>query len=135
MLNFKKHIEAESMLNTPPVFAVIMCNIVLKWMIQEGGVQLIEERNKRKAKMLYDEIDKNSLLEGFAQHEDRSLMNATFKLKDEQADEAFTSFLKSKGIIGINGHRSKGGYRVSMYNMLPESHVHHLVKSIQEFSG
>jgi phosphoserine aminotransferase len=135
MLNFKKHIDADSMLNTPPVFPVIMCNIVLKWIMNEGGLEAIEARNIRKAQKLYSEIDQHALLEGFAQREDRSLMNACFKLKDNSFTNAFETHIKSKGIVGLDGHRSKGGYRASLYNMLPESHVDYLVKALQEFRG
>lgn len=135
MLNYKKHVDATSMLNTPPVFSVIMCNIVLKWILKEGGLNIIETRNINKAQKLYAEIDRNELFSGFARKEDRSLMNATFKLNDKSLSKSFESYLQSKRIVGLDGHRSKGGYRASLYNMLPETHVDYLVKSLQEFGG
>ena len=135
MLNYKKHVDADSMLNTPPVFPTLMCNIVLKWIVKEGGLEEMDRRNKAKAQLLYNEIDNNPLLNGFVQKEDRSLMNATFHLTDSSLEKAFEDHLKAKGLVGVNGHRSTGGYRVSMYNMLPVSHVEYLVESIQNFKA
>ena len=135
MLHYKSFVDAHSMLNTPPVFPVIMCNIVLKWMLKEGGVEVFDARNKRKAQKLYAEIDRHDLLEGFVKVEDRSLMNVTFKLKDDSFTKEFETYLKSKEIVGLDGHRSKGGYRVSMYNMLPESHVDYLIEALNSFGG
>jgi phosphoserine aminotransferase len=134
MLNYKKHIEANSMLNTPPVFVVYMCNLVLKWIMNEGGIPNIEIRNKHKAAMLYDEIDRNSLFQGLAKESDRSLMNACFKLTDESLKAEFENHLEREGIIGLEGHRSKGGYRASLYNMLPVEHVEKLVDTLQKFN-
>jgi phosphoserine aminotransferase len=135
MLNYKKHVEANSMLNTPPVFTVILCNIVLKWIIKKGGLQTIDKLNKSKSEKLYAEIDRNPILEGFAKKGDRSLMNATFELKDKSLNSSFSNYLKTKDIIGFEGHRSKGGYRISMYNMLPENHIDYLVEMLQKFSS
>ena len=135
MLNYKKHVEANSMLNTPPVFAVMMCNIVLNWIEKQGGLHVIEKQNQLKAKMLYDTIDSHKLFEGFVQLEDRSLMNVCFKLEDDSLKERFETSLENNNIVGLNGHRSKGGYRASLYNQLPLSHVEHLVKVMNNFKA
>lgn len=135
MLNYKMHIEADSMLNTPPVFAVLMCKIVLDWIEQEGGISVIEKQNKQKAAMLYNAVDQLDLFEGFAQKENRSAMNVTFRLKDIQLEEAFNQTLLTNHIEGLKGHRSKGGYRASLYNQLPLSHVEHLVKVMENFNA
>jgi phosphoserine aminotransferase len=134
MLNYKQHVKNDSMLNTPPVFAVLMCKLVLDWMQKEGGLTAIENRNKLKSALLYDAIDSLDAFEGFAQKEDRSLMNVTFKLNDSSREESFNLLLKQENIIGLNGHRSKGGYRASLYNQLPLTHVEHLVKVMRKFS-
>lgn len=134
MLNYKQHVKNDSMLNTPPVFAVLMCKLVLDWMQKEGGLTAIENRNKHKSALLYDAIDSLDAFEGFAQNEDRSLMNVTFKLCDPVRENTFNKLLKQENIIGLNGHRSKGGYRASLYNQLPLTHVEHLVKVMRKFS-
>ena len=134
MLNYKQHVKNDSMLNTPPVFAVLMCKLVLDWMQKEGGLNAIENRNKLKSTLLYDAIDSLDAFEGFAQKEDRSLMNVTFKLNDFSKEESFNKLLKQENIIGLNGHRSKGGYRASLYNQLPLTHVEHLVQVMRKFS-
>lgn len=134
MLNYKAHVKANSMLNTPPVFAVLMCKIVLEWIEKQGGVSAINKTNQEKASILYDTIDKHDLFEGFARKEDRSLMNVTFKLKDNALKDRFDAVLEEQGIIGLNGHRSKGGYRASLYNQLPLSHVEHLAKVMRKFA-
>jgi len=134
MLNYKQHVKNDSMLNTPPVFAVLMCKLVLDWMQKEGGLAAIENRNKHKSALLYEAIDSIDAFEGFAQKEDRSLMNVTFKLCDPVRENTFNELLKQENIIGLNGHRSKGGYRASLYNQLPLTHVEHLVKVMRKFS-
>lgn len=135
MLSYHQHIKANSMLNTPPVAAVLMANLVLKWIIQQGGVSALEMINKRKAKKLYDVIDQSDSFEAYAESSSRSLMNVCFKLKEEDTSSDFHRLLDEKGIIGYKGHRSKGGYRVSLYNMLPESHVDYLVEIMTKFGG
>ncbi|MEZ4977818.1 MAG: 3-phosphoserine/phosphohydroxythreonine transaminase [Chitinophagales bacterium] len=134
MLDYKEHIKAESMVNTPPVFAVLMCNIVLRWIAANGGVEEMEKRSIQKARLLYDEIDRNPLIEGFVREEDRSLINASFKTSSPSLETELLNYLKTKGIEGIDGHRSKGGFRASMYNMMPVSHVEYLVDCLQKFS-
>ena len=126
-LNYQQHIDKESMLNTPPVFAVYTSLLTLQWLENNGGIAAAEERNNAKAKLLYDEIDRNPLFETFCQKEDRSLMNVSFKLTDESKKEAFDNAWKTAGISGLNGHRSYGGYIASLYNALPIESVQVLV--------
>lgn len=126
-LNYQLHIDKESMLNTPPVFAVYTSLLTLQWLEKNGGVEAAEKRNIAKAALLYDEIDRNPLFETFCAKEDRSLMNVSFKITDESKKEAFDAAWKAAGISGLNGHRSLGGYRASLYNALPIESVEVLV--------
>ncbi|SDS50952.1 phosphoserine aminotransferase apoenzyme [Gillisia sp. Hel1_33_143] len=127
MMDYKVHIEKESMFNTPPVYAVYVSLLTMKWLKAQGGIKAIEEKNEKKAQLLYSEIDINPLFKGYTAVEDRSIMNATFNLNDESLKEKFDSMCKEAGINGINGHRSVGGYRASMYNALPLESVEVLV--------
>lgn len=127
MLDYKVHIDKESMFNTPAVFAVYVSLLTLRWLKSNGGIAAIEEINEKKAKLIYSEIDLNPLFKGFAEKEDRSPMNATFTLADENLKERFDKMWKEAGISGINGHRSVGGYRASMYNALSLESVGTLV--------
>jgi len=132
MLDYKVHISKDSMFNTPPVFAVYTSMLTLEWLQNLGGVKFIEEVNTKKANLLYNEIDRNPLFKGFAAKEDRSNMNATFNLVDESMKEKFDALWQSANISGLNGHRSVGGYRASMYNALPLYSVQVLVDVMQE---
>ncbi|QLE02650.1 3-phosphoserine/phosphohydroxythreonine transaminase [Galbibacter sp. BG1] len=132
MLDYRVHAEKESMFNTPPVFAVYVSMLTLQWLKDLGGVAEIEKRNNAKAELIYGEIDRNPLFKGFAAKEDRSAMNATFNLVDESHKETFDAMAKEAGLNGINGHRSVGGYRASMYNALPLESVQALVDVMQE---
>ena len=127
MLDYSLHIAKESMYNTPPVFPVYATLLTLQHLENNGGIAAAEERNEAKAKLLYDEIDRNPLFETFCKKEDRSLMNACFKLLDETKKEEFDNAWKAAGINGLNGHRSLGGYRASMYNALTLESVQVLV--------
>jgi len=127
ILNYAKHIEKESMYNTPAVFSIYTCFLTLKWLKNIGGITKMEQINKAKAELLYKEIDRNSLFKGTAAIEDRSTMNATFVLKDEKHRELFDKMWQDAGINGLNGHRNAGGYRASMYNALPLESVQVLV--------
>jgi phosphoserine aminotransferase len=118
MLDYKIHLDKESMYNTPPVFAVYTSLLTMQWLKELGGIEAIAETNEKKANLIYSEIDLNPLFNGFANKEDRSNMNATFTLADEGLKETFDKMWKEAGINGINGHRSVGGYRASMYNAL-----------------
>ena len=126
-LDYSLHIAKDSMYNTPPVFPVYATLLTLQHLENNGGIEAAELRNEAKAKLLYDEIDNNPLFETFCRKEDRSLMNVSFKLTDESKKEAFDNAWKEAGINGLNGHRSLGGYRASMYNALPIESVQVLV--------
>ncbi|MDR9456173.1 MAG: 3-phosphoserine/phosphohydroxythreonine transaminase [Salegentibacter sp.] len=132
MLNYKTHIEKDSMFNTPAVYAVYVSLLTMRWMDRKGGVKAMEELNNKKAALLYSEIDRNELFKGYAEKEDRSTMNATFNLTDESLKDRFDELWKAEGINGLNGHRSVGGYRASMYNALPPHSVTTLVEVMQE---
>ncbi|MBK5191664.1 MAG: 3-phosphoserine/phosphohydroxythreonine transaminase [Flavobacteriaceae bacterium] len=127
MLDYKQHIEKESMYNTPSVYPVYVSLLTLRWLKAQGGIAAIEKLNKKKAVLMYSEIDINPLFKGFTANEDRSIMNATFNLKNESLKDQFDKMWKEAGIIGLNGHRSVGGYRASMYNALPLESVQVLV--------
>lgn len=132
MLDYKVHIGKSSMYNTPPVFAVYTSMLTLEWLKNLGGIPAIEEINKKKAQLIYSELDLNPLFNGFAVREDRSMMNATFTLANEDLKETFDAMWKEAGISGLNGHRSVGGYRASMYNALPLESVQVLVEVMSE---
>ncbi|VXC20205.1 Phosphoserine aminotransferase [Flavobacterium sp. 9AF] len=132
ILNYEQHISKESMYNTPAVFAVYTSLLTLQWLKNLGGINAIEKINNAKANLLYTEIDRNPLFKGTAAIEDRSHMNATFLLENDALQEQFDSLWKKAGISGINGHRSVGGYRASMYNALPIESVQVLVDVMKE---
>lgn len=133
MMDYRNHINEASMLNTPPVFAVYVCMLTLRWLKSQGGVAAIEKINNQKASLLYQEIDSNELFTGTVEKEDRSKMNICFVMNNEEAEKSFLDYTKKQGIVGIKGHRSVGGFRVSLYNALPLSSVEFLVKSMQDF--
>jgi phosphoserine aminotransferase len=132
IMDYKVHIDKSSMFNTPPVFAVYTSMLTLEWLKSMGGIKAIEKENEKKAQLIYSEIDLNPLFKGFAVKEDRSIMNATFTLANEDLKETFETMVKDAGISGINGHRSVGGYRASMYNALPLESVGTLVDVMSE---
>ncbi|MGA9326503.1 MAG: 3-phosphoserine/phosphohydroxythreonine transaminase [Salegentibacter sp.] len=133
MMDYQVHIGKDSMFNTPAVYAVYVSMLTLRWIKGKGGIKAMEKRNAEKAELLYDEIDRNSKFKGYAAVEDRSPMNATFNLVDESGKETFDKMWKDAGINGLNGHRSVGGYRASMYNALPLESVQVLVDVMKEF--
>ncbi|MDX5447884.1 MAG: 3-phosphoserine/phosphohydroxythreonine transaminase [Bacteroidota bacterium] len=132
MLDYKTHISKESMFNTPPVFAVYTSMLTLRWLKENGGIPWIERINDEKAALLYNEVDRNPLFTGTAAIDDRSNMNACFLLTDESQKDRFDQMWKDAGISGLNGHRSVGGYRASMYNALPLESVQVLVDVMKE---
>lgn len=133
MLDYRIHIKKNSMFNTPPVYPIYVTMLNLRWLKANGGVEGAEQRNIEKARILYDEIDRNGLFEGTVEEKDRSRMNACFVLKDNSLDAAFLEKCKVAGIVGLKGHRSVGGFRASMYNALKTISVQVLVDQMQEF--
>ncbi|MDP2088675.1 MAG: 3-phosphoserine/phosphohydroxythreonine transaminase [Flavobacteriaceae bacterium] len=132
MLDLQLQIAKESMYNTPSVFAVYTSMLTLEWLKDFGGIAAIEKRNNAKATLLYDEIDRNPNFIGYATKEDRSFMNVTFNLADENLKDKFDALWKAAGIEGLKGHRSVGGYRASIYNALPLESVQVLVDVMQQ---
>ena len=135
MVDYRNHIANQQMFNTPPVFAIYVVRETLRWLKSIGGVPAIQKLNEEKAALLYEEIDRNPLFEGTAVKEDRSLMNICFVMTEKYADLApqFLEFAKSKGMVGIKGHRLVGGFRASTYNALPKESVQALVDCMREF--
>ncbi len=134
MLDYKTHIKAGSMFNTPPVFPVYVVLLTLRWLKKIGGVSAIEKMNNEKARLLYQEIDRNTLFEGtVTSKEDRSTMNVCFRLKNETLESEFDKMWKEANISGIRGHRDVGGYRASLYNALPIESVKVLIEVMKEF--
>ena len=133
MMDYQLHIKNDSMFNTPSTFAVYVNLLVLEWIQAQGGLQALGKRNQAKADLLYGEIDRNLLVVGYANKEDRSLMNVVFNLTDESTKERFDALCEEANISGIKGHRSVGGYRASIYNALPLESVQVLVDVLKEF--
>ena len=135
MLDLRTHIDGLSMYNTPPVFPIFVMNETLKWLKGIGGVEVMYKMNKEKAEILYAEIDRNPLFKGTAAKEDRSLMNVCFVMAEgyENLQDEFFAFSKERGMTGIKGHRSLGGFRASIYNACPKESVEALVACMQEF--
>jgi phosphoserine aminotransferase len=132
MMDYKVHISKGSMFNTPPVFPVYTSMLNLEWLKNKGGIAAIEKENEKKAQLIYSEIDLNPLFDGFAAKTDRSTMNATFTLNNDDLKESFDTMCQEAGINGLNGHRSVGGYRASMYNALTLESVQVLVEIMSE---
>jgi phosphoserine aminotransferase len=132
MMDYKVHISKGSMFNTPPVFPVYTSMLNLEWLKNKGGIAAIEKENEKKAQLIYSEIDLNPLFDGFAAKADRSTMNATFTLANDDLKDSFDSMCLEAGINGLNGHRSVGGYRASMYNALTLESVQVLVEIMSE---
>ncbi len=131
MLDYQIHIDKESMFNTPAVFPVYVSMLTLEWLKNLGGVEAVEKLNDAKANLLYNEIDSNPLFKGVAKKEDRSNMNVTFVLTDDSKKQRFDELWKAAGISGINGHRSVGGYRASIYNAMPIESIQVLVDTMK----
>jgi phosphoserine aminotransferase len=135
MLDYRTHIKEGSMFNTPPVVPIYAALQTLRWMKDLGGVPVLEKINKEKAALLYDEIDRNKLFKGTTAVEDRSLMNICFVMNDEYKtlEDEFGKFAASKGMVGIKGHRSVGGFRASIYNAMPKESIIALIDIMKEF--
>lgn len=137
MLDYRTHIDGGSMFNTPPVFPIFVMNETLKWLKGIGGVEAVNKINVQKAGLLYDEIDRNPLFVGTAAKEDRSIMNVCFVMAPgyESLQDEFMAYAKERGMVGIKGHRSVGGFRASIYNACPVESVEALVSCMQEFAS
>ncbi len=133
MLNYKNHIEKKSMLNTPPVYAIYVSMLTLEWLKENGGISFMEKRNKAKSELFYNELDRNGMFDGIVNIDDRSVMNATFSLKNSELENEFVALCREAGCSGIKGHRSVGGFRASMYNAMEIESVRALVEVMQQF--
>lgn len=134
MLDYREHIKNGSMLNTPPVFAVYVCMLTLRWLKKIGGVEGVQKRNEKKAALLYDTIDQHPVFTPTVAKEDRSLMNAVFTMTDPELEKSFLATCKANGMYGVKGHRSVGGFRISMYNALPYESVVALTDLMKDFA-
>lgn len=135
MLDYRIHIENQSLYNTPPVFPIYVTMLTLRWIKEQGGLAAIDRHNREKATMLYNEIDSNPLFMGTVKDPaDRSLMNVTFVTKAAEDEKVFLEYAKTNGIMDIKGHRSVGGFRASIYNAMPAESVAYLVELMQSFA-
>lgn len=135
MMDYRNHMEAGSLLNTPPVFAIYVCMLTLRWLKNRGGIPAIEKENNQKAHLLYSTIDSLPLFKGTVAREDRSKMNACFVMPDKELEKEFALFCDREGFIGIKGHRTVGGFRISLYNALPLQSVETLTEAMKEFAA
>ena len=133
-MDYRLHIKEASMLNTPPVFAVYVVMLTLRWLKKMGGVAAIEKLNRQKANLFYQTLDRLPVFQGPVAKEDRSLMNAVFVMQDPKLEKEFLTAAEKEGMIGIKGHRSVGGFRVSLYNALPLESVQVLTEFMQSFA-
>lgn len=133
MFNYQTQIDGGSMYNTPPVFAIYVSMLTLRWLKSKGGVEAIAKENAAKSKALYAEIDRNPLFKPVCAVEDRSDMNVCFVMENPELEKPFLKLCDEKGIVGVKGHRSVGGFRASIYNALPITSVHALIDVMQEF--
>lgn len=133
-MNYKIHVENDSMYNTPTTFGIYIAGLVFKWLLNMGGLDEMYKRNLDKAKVLYDAIDASGgYYKGTTAVEDRSLMNVTYRLPNEDLEKKFIEEAKKKGFDGLKGHRSVGGIRASIYNAFPKKGVEELVQFMSEF--
>lgn len=137
MLDYRTHIKEGSMFNTPPVLPIYSAMHTLRWLKELGGLSAMENINKEKAAILYNAIDSSKIFKGTAEVEDRSLMNVCFVMKDEykELEPVFLKYATERGMSGIKGHRSIGGYRASIYNAMPKEGVQALVDCMKEFEN
>ncbi len=134
MLDYQQHITNGSMLNTPPVFAVYVCMLTLRWLKKIGGVTAVEPINEQKAKLLYNALDTLPVFKPTVAVEDRSLMNVVWVMEDKNLEPEFKALCKDEGMVGVEGHRSVGGFRASLYNAMPQSSVQVLVDLMTDFA-
>jgi phosphoserine aminotransferase len=135
MMDYRNHIENKSLLNTPPVFAIYICMLTLRWLKSKGGVAAIEKENEAKARLFYDTLDSLPAFQGTVAKEDRSKMNACFVLQDEPAEKAFLELCEKEGMVGVKGHRTVGGFRISLYNALPYDSVKAITDLMRHFAS
>ncbi len=135
MLDYRTFIKEKSMYNTPPVYAIYVCMLTLRWIKQMGGLEAMEKHNKKKANILYKEIDSNPLFKGNVEKRDRSQMNVCFTMYNRDLEPLFAQFAKDNGVSGIEGHRSVGGFRASIYNAMPMKSVKFLADLMREFAN
>src|SRR4051812_820279 len=135
ILDYRNHIENKSMLNTPPVFAIYVSMLTLRWIKKMGGVDGIEKLNNQKADLFYSTLDSLPVFKGPVAKEDRSKMNAVFVMEDPALEKQFLEVCKKENLYGIKGHRSVGGFRASFYNALPVSSVEVLVQVMEHFAN
>jgi len=133
MIDYRTHIEKKSAFNTWPVFSVYVSMLTLEWLKENGGIEAMGKRNAEKSSALYSEIDRNPLFTGFTSEEDRSHMNVTFTIEDKSLENAFTKYCEERGVVSINGHRSVGGFRASIYNAMELEGVNALVSCMSDF--
>jgi len=133
ILDYRNHIEAKSLINTPPVFAIYVSMLTLRWIKNEGGLRVMEQRTHERADLFYETLDSLHVFEGKVDKRDRSLMNATFTTVNPEHEKLFLDECKQNGMVGVKGHRSVGGLRVSMYNALPLSSVKVLCDLMSDF--
>jgi phosphoserine aminotransferase len=131
--HWKEQAAADSMLNTPPTYAIYIAGLVFEWLLAQGGLAAIEQKNIAKAALLYDYLDQSSFYRSAVQRADRSRMNVTFRLADEAQDEAFVKGAAQRGMVQLKGHRAVGGVRASIYNAMPLAGVQALVAYMREF--
>jgi phosphoserine aminotransferase len=131
--HWKEQAEHDSMLNTPPTYSVYIAGLVFEWLLEQGGIAAIEQKNIAKARLLYDYLDQTSFYSNPVAKADRSRMNVPFKLKDESLNEAFLKGAQQNGMVQLKGHRSVGGMRASIYNAMPIEGVQALVSYMKEF--
>jgi phosphoserine aminotransferase len=134
MMDYRLHIENGSMLNTPPVFAVYVCLLTLRWLKSQGGVAGVEKINEAKAKLLYDTLDNLPMFHPKVAREDRSLMNVVWTMDDESLEKQFLEECRTHGMVGIKGHRTVGGFRASLYNALEMDSVQALTSLMTDFA-
>jgi len=135
IMDYRNHIDAGSLLNTPPVFAVYVCMLTLRWLKKQGGVAAMDRANNAKSRLFYDTLDGLPIFKGPVAKEDRSKMNAVFVVEDGQVEKEFLELCKKEGMIGVKGHRLSGGFRVSMYNALPLESVKALTDLMTYFAN
>ena len=135
MLKFKTHSDAKSLYNTPPAYGIYICGKVFKWLKNMGGLSAMKERNEKKAAVLYDYLDNNSMFKGTVVKEDRSLMNVPFITESDELNQKFIKEATQNGFVNLKGHRTVGGMRASIYNAMPIEGVEKLVAFMKDFES